>query len=64
MPTKEDLQRDLDHILGSGVNHTATVMELLKMRGWSVDAIVPIVYQLLLLGKLDPNGNRTPYNTN
>lgn len=64
MPTKEDLARDLSEILGSGISHTATVMELLKNRGWTTDQIVPIIYHLLLIGKVDPNGTKTPYNRN
>lgn len=60
----EDLQRDIEVILGSGINHTKRVMELLKEKGWSDDVIVPVVYQLLLRGQLNPNGNRVPYRTN
>lgn len=64
MATLEDFKRDVERILGTGVNHTATVMELLKDCGWTNDQIVPVIYQLLLHGKVDPNGNRTPYKAN
>lgn len=64
MSTAEELQHDIEQILGTGVNHTATVMEFLKDRGWTNDVIVPVIYQLLLRGKLDPNGNQTPYRVN
>lgn len=30
----------------------------MKEKGWSDDVIVPLVYQLLLKGKLDPKGNK------
>jgi hypothetical protein len=60
----EDLGRHVKEILSSGVNHTGRVMELLKEKGWSDNVIVAVVYQLLLRGKLDPNGNQVPYKTN
>lgn len=62
--TAEKLQKDVESIIESGVNHTGTFMELLKKKGWSERVIVPLVYQLLLLGRLDPNGNKTPFTTN
>ncbi len=40
------------------------VMEMLKERGWSNGVIVPVAYQLLLRGKVDPNGNANPHRTN
>lgn len=33
-------------------------MELMKEKGWPESVIVPLVYQFLLHGKLDPNGNK------
>jgi hypothetical protein len=64
MTDAERLQRDVEDILGSGINHTATFMERMKQRGWSTAVIVPAVYQLLLRGKLDPKGNPTPFRAN
>jgi hypothetical protein len=64
MTDAERLDRDIQEILGTGVNRTATVMEMLKERGWSTEVIMPVAYQLLLRGKVDPNGNPTPYRTN
>lgn len=57
-------KEDVERILKSGVNHTGHFMELLQMRGHKVEIIMPVVYQLLLMGKLDPNGNKSPYKTN
>jgi hypothetical protein len=56
------LKADVEGILASGVNHTGTFIELLKEKDWSEGVIVPLVYQLLLMGKLDPNGNKYPKN--
>ena len=64
MTDAEKLDRDIQEILGTGVNRTATVMELLKERGWSTGVIVSVAYQLLLKGKVDPNGNAKPYRAN
>ncbi len=64
MGTLEDLKRDLKEIVGSGINHTATVMELLRKRGWPDGVIVPAVYQLLLTGVLDPKGQKVSYRQN
>ncbi len=64
MTDAERLDRDIQEILGTGVNRTATVMEMLKERGWSTEVNMPVAYQLLLRGKVDPNGNPTPYRTN
>ena len=60
----DKLKKDLLEILGSGINHTGQVMDMLKERGWSNEMIVPVIYQLLLQGKVDPKGNRTPYKAN
>lgn len=64
MNDAERLQKDVEEILGSGINHTATFMERMKERGWPNGVIVPAVYQLLLRGKLDPKGNAAPYRAN
>lgn len=48
----------MEGILKSGINHTGRFIELMKEKGWSDNVIVPIVYQLLLNGKLDPKGNK------
>jgi len=61
---KDKLQADLNEILASGINNTARVMELLKDKGYTLDEIMRITYQLLLLGKLDPKGTTTPYRAN
>jgi hypothetical protein len=37
---------------------------LLQKKGWSSSVIVPLVYQALLRGQLDPQGQTTPYRTN
>ena len=58
------LKEDLDQILASGVNHTGRVMELLKMRGWKDNEILPPIYQALLQGRLDPNGKTMPFRAN
>jgi hypothetical protein len=60
----DDLDRDVVQILGSGINNTGRVMEILKEKGWSAGVIVRVVYQLLLRGKIDPNGNQMPYKAN
>jgi hypothetical protein len=60
----EELQRDIEHILGSGISHTGRIMEILKEKGWSNSVVVPVMYQLLLRGKVDPNGNQNPYGAN
>jgi hypothetical protein len=57
-------KEDVESILKSGVNHTGHFTELLQMRGWGTEIIMPVVYQLLLMGKLNPNGNKQPYKTN
>lgn len=62
--TPEKLQKDVEDILSSGVNHTGTFMELLKKKGWLDRIILPLVYQLLLKGRLDPNGSKEPRNDN
>lgn len=64
MTDAERLDRDIQEILGSGVTRTETVMEMLKERGWSTGVIVPVAFQLLLKGKVDPNGNAIPYRKN
>lgn len=61
---KDKLQADLNEILSTGVNNTAKVMELLKDKGYTLDEIMRITFQLLCLGKLDPNGAKTPYRAN
>lgn len=61
---KEKLQADLNEILASGVNNTPRFMELLKDKGNTLDEIMKITFQLLCLGKLDPNGAKTPYRAN
>lgn len=63
-PTAEALQRDFQEILDSGINHTGLVMELLQKKGWSSSVIVPLVYQALLKGRLEPQGHRTSFRTN
>lgn len=55
---------DVERILKSGVTHTGHFMELLKLRGWGTEIIMPVVYQLLMMGRLNPNGNKQPYKTN
>jgi hypothetical protein len=64
MEEAERLQRDIEEILSSGINHTATFMERMKEFGWSNAVIVAAVYQLLLRGKLDPKGNAVPFRAN
>lgn len=64
MEVSQGFKDDVERILKSGVNHTGHFMELLQMRGHKVETIMPVVYQLLLMGKLDPNGNKMPYKTN
>jgi len=64
MKTLEDLKRDLEEILGSGIRNTNKVIEMLQARGWADGQILPIVYNLLLHGKLDPAGPTTPFRTN
>ncbi len=60
----QTLKEDLEQILASGVNNTGRVMELLKMRGWNDDEIVPIIYKTLLQGGVDPNGKTMPFRAN
>lgn len=60
----EHMKRDLAEILGAGITHTGTVMEMLKAKGWTSEDIVPVVYRLLLLNQLDPNGNKIPFKAN
>jgi hypothetical protein len=60
----KDIQEDLDHILETGITHTATVMVLLKERGWGNDDILPVIYQALLQDRVDPKGVKTPYKGN
>ena len=60
----EALKRDFQEILDSGVNHTGLMMELLQKKGWSSTVIVPLVYQALLHGRLEPQGQRTPFRAN
>lgn len=62
--TAEALQRDFQEILASGINHTGTVMELLQQKGWNSSVIVPLVYQALLRGLLEPKGQRDPFRVN
>jgi len=64
MTEAERLMKDVEEILGSGINRTETFMELMHGRGWSDGVIVPTVYQLLLRGKLDPKGNAVPFKAN
>lgn len=61
---KDQLQADLNEILSTGINNTAKVMEMLKDKGYTLDEIMRITYQLLLLGKVDPKGATTPYRGN
>lgn len=60
----KDIQEDLDQILETGVTHTATVMVLLKERGWGNDSILPVIYKALLGSRLDPKGVQEPYKGN
>lgn len=64
MEVSQELKDDVERILKSGVTHTGHFMELLQMRGHKIEIIMPVVYQLLLLDKLNPNGNKAPYKTN
>lgn len=60
----KEIQNDLDQILETGITHTATVMVLLKERGWRDADILPVIYQALLQGRVDPKGIETPYREN
>lgn len=60
----DKFQQDVREILGSGVKNTGKFMELMRERGWPDKIILPASYQLLLWGKLDPQGPTTPYKTN
>ena len=64
MTPLETLKEDFEQILGSGINHTGRVMELLKERGHTLANIMPVIYQMLLHGRLDPKGNKEPYKAN
>jgi hypothetical protein len=60
----EALAKDFQEILASGINHTGTVMEMLQKKGWNSSVIVPLVYQALLRGLLEPKGQRDPFRVN
>lgn len=64
MPIPEALILDFERIFATGVTHTGTVIELMQLRGWTQDQILPIIYQLLLRGRLDPNGIKIPFREN
>lgn len=55
---------DLQTILQTGVTHTGRVIELLEMRGWTHDQILPVIYKALLKDLVSPNGIKTPFRGN
>lgn len=60
----EDLERDLERILETGITNTGHVIDLLKEKGWKDNDILPVIYQTLLQGRVDPKGAKTPYKGN
>jgi hypothetical protein len=60
----DKFKEDAREILDAGINNTGKFMELMQQRGWPVKVVLPAAMHLLLHGKLDPNGNTTPYKSN
>lgn len=64
MQPTEQMRRELEDIVSSGITHTQTVIDLLFGKWWPNDLIVPVIYQLVLAGKLSPQGIKIPYRGN
>lgn len=55
---------DVMEILNAGISQTAEFMDRLKAKGWTNEQIVPVAYQLLLQGRLKPDGTKIPFKAN
>lgn len=65
MKSLEDLKKTITRIVvGKGITHTGTVIDLLRSEAWSDGIILPVVFEMIAAGILDPNGCKEAFKEN